>query len=577
MHTKSCQNCKKEFTIENEDFSFYEKMNVPAPNFCSDCRMVRRMLWRNERSLYHRTCEATGKKVISCFSQESGIKVYDRDYWWSDEWDIMKFGKEYDFSKPFFEQFGSLVKSVPLPALFNGRCTNSSYSNHVGEMKNAYLCFASWICEDVQYCSKIGQSKECVDCLSAIHSDLCYECISINHCSRLFYSKNCENCLDSSFLYDCSGCSNCFGCANLRNRSYCIFNVQYSREEYFEKLKTMDISSLKNFTSIQKKTDEFWKNSLHKFALLKKTINSTGNNLVETNNIKQCFDVYDNVSDCKYCINGIGKMTDTFDAYGPGLGELMYEVVDSGDRAQYLMSTIVVWNCIRVSYSYNCHGSSDLFGCVGLRKKQYCIFNKQYTKEEYEALLPKVIAHMKEMPYVDTHGRSFTYGDFFPYDFSPFAYNETIAHEYFPKTQSEVLEQGFTWKQPEQKNHSFTIAPGDMPDTISSDDEGLLSAVIGCLNKGDTKTKCTLAYKITPEELSFYKRFNLPLPEFCPNCRFYNRMSKTNPPKLWHRQCMCEHANHGHKSVCSNTFETSYAPERTESVYCESCYNKEIV
>ena len=306
MEIKICQNCKKEFNIESEDISFYEKMGVPAPNFCSDCRMVRRMLWRNERSLYHRTCEATGKKIISCFSPESGVKVYDRDYWWSDEWDTMESGKEYDFSRSFFEQFGELVKTAPLPALFNGRCTNSSYSNHVGEMKNAYLCFASWICEDVQYCSKIGQSKECMDCLSAVHCDLCYECIGINHCSRMFYSKNCENCLDSAFLYDCSGCSNCFGCTNLRNRSYCIFNVQYSREEYFEKLKTLNISSLQNFTVIQKQVEDFWKNSLHKFSVQKKTLNSTGNNLVETNNTKQCFDVYDNVSDCKYCINGIG-------------------------------------------------------------------------------------------------------------------------------------------------------------------------------------------------------------------------------------------------------------------------------
>ncbi|MFH1193084.1 MAG: hypothetical protein V1656_02080 [Candidatus Jorgensenbacteria bacterium] len=28
---------------------------------------------------------------------------------------------------------------------------------------------------------------------------------------------------------------------------------------------------------------------------------------------------------------------------------------------------------------------------------------------------------------------------------------------------------------------------------------------------------------------------------------------------------------------CPNEFETSYAPERKEIVYCESCYNAEVV
>ncbi len=31
--TKNCQNCKKDFIIEPEDFNFYEKIKVPAPTF----------------------------------------------------------------------------------------------------------------------------------------------------------------------------------------------------------------------------------------------------------------------------------------------------------------------------------------------------------------------------------------------------------------------------------------------------------------------------------------------------------------------------------------------------------------
>jgi len=30
------------------------------------------------------------------------------------------------------------------------------------------------------------------------------------------------------------------------------------------------------------------------------------------------------------------------------------------------------------------------------------------------------------------------------------------------------------------------------------------------------------------------------------------------------------------KDGCTNEFETPYAPDRPEIVYCEECYNKEI-
>src|SRR3990167_4120915 len=101
---KICQNCKNNFVIEPEDFKFYEKISVPPPTFCPECRMVRRMSWRNERVLYKRKCDATGKDVISMFAPISPLTVYEHGYWWADNWDPRDYGKEYNFSKPFFIQ-----------------------------------------------------------------------------------------------------------------------------------------------------------------------------------------------------------------------------------------------------------------------------------------------------------------------------------------------------------------------------------------------------------------------------------------------------------------------------------------
>ena len=37
--TRNCQNCKKDFLIEGDDFSFYKKLGVPSPTWCPDCRL----------------------------------------------------------------------------------------------------------------------------------------------------------------------------------------------------------------------------------------------------------------------------------------------------------------------------------------------------------------------------------------------------------------------------------------------------------------------------------------------------------------------------------------------------------
>src|SRR3989344_7140965 len=92
---KICQNCKSNFMIEPEDFSFYEKIGVPPPTFCPECRMQRRFAWRNERTLHRVKCAATGKNVISGFAPDSGYTIYERDYWWSDSWDPTSFGLDY--------------------------------------------------------------------------------------------------------------------------------------------------------------------------------------------------------------------------------------------------------------------------------------------------------------------------------------------------------------------------------------------------------------------------------------------------------------------------------------------------
>src|SRR3989338_915758 len=140
---RNCQNCKKDFIIEPDDFSFYEKIKVPAPTWCPDCRLQRRLSFRNERALYKNPCQLCGKDTVSRFDPEKGIVNYCGECWWSDKWDPTSYGQDYDFSKPFFKQFGNLLKQVPqfnLITLYN-TLVNSNFTNMNHYLKNCYYIF----------------------------------------------------------------------------------------------------------------------------------------------------------------------------------------------------------------------------------------------------------------------------------------------------------------------------------------------------------------------------------------------------------------------------------------------------
>jgi hypothetical protein len=162
----------------------------------------------------------------------------------------------------------------------------------------------------------------------------------------------------------------------------------------------------------------------------------------------------------------------------------------------------------------------------------------------------------------------YKYGEFFPYDLSPFGYNETNAHDNFCISKEKAISMGYKWKDREKRDYNISINSKDLPDNILDVDDNILNEIIGCPNEGNSDYQCTTAYRIVPEELNFYKQKNLPLPRYCPNCRHYKRLTYRNPMKLWHRSCM----NDG----CSNEFDTTYSPDKSYKVYCEKCYQQAV-
>ena len=573
QETKNCQNCKKEFVIEPEDFNFYEKIKVPPPTWCPECRFVRRLVWRNEITFYKRKCDSCGENKISIHGEDSKFKVYCHDCWYSDKWDPVSFGTDIDFNRSFVEQFSELFLKVPQLALYTGGLqVNSPYINFAANDRNCYLCFGGVGNEQLMYAKNVSHTKDSSDINTGNKLELCYQDVQCDNSFRLIFSQLCDSCTDSMFLYDCRNCQNCFACAGLRNKSHCIWNKQYTREEYLKKIEKLNLESFENLENIKKQFRDFSQKAIHKYGHLINAKNSTGDNLINTRNCNTCFDLFGKESEnCKYTHWAVWGVKDSYDNYGMPAAERVYETIaigfNSNNNTDYRF-VFFVRESHDIFYSHGLNSCHDCFGCVGLSNKSYCILNKQYEKVEYEQLIPKIIKHMNDTPYKDSKGRIYKYGEFFPPELSPFCYNETIAQEYFPLTKEEAFNQGYRWKDKEERNYKIDIKTEEIPDNIKETDESIIGKVIECEHRGACNEQCTEAFKIIPAELQFYQRMNLPLPHLCPNCRHYQRLKQRNPFKLWHRKCM----NKG----CSNEFETSYAPDRPEIIYCESCYNKEV-
>lgn len=571
---KICQNCSQKFTIEPEDFEFYEKIKVPAPMFCPECRRQRRLSWRNDYVFYNRECDSCKRRIISLYSPDNKQIIYCNKCWWSDKWDPKTYARDFDFTKPFFEQFAQLRQEVPALALVNDNgigSVNCEYVQNVQYSKNCYMAMVSWKIENCMYFSYGADAKDAVDCMGIFGTSTgIYETLYSDKC---FGSRNIQDSIsliNCAYCFDCRGCDDCFQCVGLRNKKYHIKNKKYSKEEYNSILEKYKLDTWSGNEKARKEFEEFLLTKPFKYAFFINCVDCIGNNLVNSKNAKYVFNVR-KAEDCKYLENGDTE-TDSYDLCVGGELSECYEGL-TPDHSNRALFTSYVWKSINVLYSDFCMSSRDCFGCVGLKYGENSIFNKQYTKEEYEALKARIIDHMK---------KNGEWGEFFPMRYSPFAYNETMAQLSFPMIEKEAASKELRWQKNIQQTKGKTTLT-EIPDSIFDIDDSITNEILECIS-------CKRNYKIVPQELAFYRKWKIPVPRYCFYCRLARRFKLRGPSKLWHRKCQCagiqsdngvykntvEHSHHS-KDHCPNEFETTYSPDRKEIVYCEKCYQGEVV
>jgi len=194
------------------------------------------------------------------------------------------------------------------------------------------------------------------------------------------------------------------------------------------------------------------------------------------------------------------------------------------------------------------------------------------------------------MPYTDKAGRVYKYGEFFPAELSPVSYNESMAQEYFPLSKEIAVKQGYKWYDAADRNYKPTLKAGDLPGDIKDVPDSITGEIIACAHAGaDCEQLCVGAFKITSDELNFYRKLGVPLPRLCHNCRTFERLKQRTGLQLYPRKCDCagvksensvyqNTVKHPHGAEhCPNEFETAYAPDRPQIVYCEQCYQQEVI
>ena len=365
--TKTCQNCKKDFTIEPDDFGFYEKIKVPPPTWCPECRFKRRLSWQGYQILYKRKCDFTGEDVITTHHQNSPYKVYRQDIWWSDKWDPMSYGKEIDWSRPFLEQYAELMREVPLPSLYTEHSSmiRSDYCNGASQCKDCYLCFRITGGENCAYLNLVSDVKDCIDCSYNRHDQIGYGNVITHTGYQTFFCEDVVGSMNMWFCRSCVGCSDCVGCANLTKKKYCIFNKQYTKEEFQEIFQKYDFGSVENLDEFSKTATEFLLTQPRKQFNDRASVNTTGEYVYNSKNVHDSY-MARKAKDCRYCqFIKSGPATDCYDytLFGEG-AELIYESTWVGLKSSSVKFSVWNYGVSNVEFCFGCHSSSNMFNSL---------------------------------------------------------------------------------------------------------------------------------------------------------------------------------------------------------------------
>lgn len=527
IERKTCTKSGDEFAIFQWDRDFLDKISptfagqkfvIPNPTLQPYERQRRRLAQRNERNYYKSTCSLTGKAIVTSVDPRLWEPVYDGQVRWGDQRDAMDYGQEYDESLTFFEQFHRLRKRVPKIALMNDNgvgSTNCEYTYDASYNKDVYMSAETVNWEYCFYCTNMSNSKYMIDCIMTYNSLYCVECIDSYKLYSCTYVQNSNDCNNLLFCADCKWCNDCIGCVWLRNKQYYYFNKNYSKEEYEELKKQFQQQLINNKVDTLEQRDRFNKTQPRIATNIINSQWSIWNNLFNCSQCIACFDL-DDCKDCKYYATGVWAR-DCMDIDISIAKWWCYEWV-TPDESWKTCFTTFCWKCDDVWYSEMCHRCKNCFWCVGLKDKEYCIFNVQYPdKESYETKVAEIISNMEQ---------TWEWWEYFPHEISTYPYNLSDAMSRYPLTREQALAKWYSWSDELSTvnipDNAVTIQWSELEVNPNLIEDSIINKVIVCAESGRP-------FRIMAKELEIYRKLSRPLPRVHHDVRHQRRAAR----RLW--------------------------------------------
>lgn len=554
-HTRTCKwkgvhpHCEGDFEIVLEDIEFLKLLRVPPPNYCPTCRRMRRLVHMNMTRLFKRPCNAPGhtEMMISILPAECPFPVYDYQYFIGDQFDAFSYASNFESGSPL-ETVLALRRKFPMPSFLNRdpSCINSEYSNGGRDLKNGYYVMGCYTAEDVWYSNLIHKSRMVMDSRAIEDSEFVYGSLYSDHLYKTSFAYFSSSCTDSMFLFDCRNCNNCFGCVNLRNAKYCVYNEQYSKEQYEIFMKS--ITPFSRIT-LQECKEKFWElvaklpmNASHNIG----SKNVRGTNITHSQNIVDVVDA-DNSEHVRH-VDGALSHKDSMDfLFSGGNSSMLYGTINIGSQSSGVRFSVSSKFCTDCEFIFNSKNLHNCFMCFGLQNKSYCILNTQYSPEEYWPIVDSI----KTGEYADPLG----------FEFSAQAYNFSMGQISYPLSDELIRKLGgFVAQEPETNVGNTTVLSAEtIPQTIEETTENILTKAIACERSGRP-------FRIIASELNFYRRMKLPLPTVHPALRMEDQFRLAPNGKKYQTVC----------AKCGKDIESMFDPAKGFLMYCEKCYLSEV-
>ncbi len=546
-HTRVCSETGESFAITERDIEMYKLLRVPPPTTVWWARIRQKRHFMGGFDLYRRALP-DGCSVVSMYDPESFAPILPPTEWHGDDFDALRFAQAAEPEKSFFEQWLTLSRAVPRPAIIQDpKSENSDWSLHNWSMKDCYYTYEGGWDEDIHYADLTAWSKHDADLNSCVHSEWCYESVLLANCSRVFFSEECKDCIEVSFCLGCLGCSDCFGCTNLRKKKFCFLNEQLTEEEYKKRLAEIDLSDSRVVEEWRGRiTDRLWQPVFRLGQVINHSENCAGDDIHDSRDVHGIM-IYESerLRNCFGCTR-CKEMLDMTSCLQSERSANVLKVFDSYEVKNSLHCS----NCLDVDYSELLSNCEHCFGCLGLRHKKFCVFNKQYAEEEYWPLVDALKTAMLERG---------EYGEFFPYRLSPFAYNASGVSTMYEFNEAEARALGARWYQaPNATAEALPVE--EIPNRLADVSDEILKKQFRCPESGR-------AFAFVKPELALHRAVGLALPRLHPTVRRLRRAAQYRPPILYSHKC----------DSCGKIIDTRLPPAHTAPVVCQPCYEEIVI